>query len=264
MFFYLSKILDLFFSPHTWGLVFLAAVVPWRMRAARRWRRRRAFGIAALVMLVTFSSSPVANTMLWRLEHATTPTYRDDVTYDAVVLLGGVVDEEVTAESGQPSYNDNVERVIMTHRLLRDGKARNAIVSGATLDPKLAAFGEAVVLGRQLEDWGIAKDRIIIEDKALNTRENAVYAKEIARARGFERVLIVTSAFHMARAVECFAAVDMKVDTLSVDYRAREHANIGFERWLPRAQSLAESAAVLRELSGRAIYRLRGYGKAVR
>jgi uncharacterized SAM-binding protein YcdF (DUF218 family) len=263
VFFYLSKVLDLFLSPYTWGLVLLAAAVPWRVRAIRRWRRRRFFGIAALAVLLTLSAAPVANALLWRLEHSGTSTYRDDVTYDAIVLLGGIVDEEVTATSGQPSYNDNVERVVMTHRLLRDGKARFVIVSGGPMNPNRAAFGEAVVLGRQLEDWGIAKDRIILEDKARNTRENAVYTQQIARERGFERVLVVTSAFHMARAAECFAAVDMKVDTFSVDYRAHEHMAGELERWLPRAQSLAESAAVVRELSGRLVYRLQGYGKRV-
>ena len=99
----------------------------------------------------------------------------------------------------------------MTHRLLREGKARVVIASGEN--------PEAEVLGRQIEDWGISRDRIIVEGRARNTHENAVFSQEIARARGFERVLIVTSAFHMQRAAECFAAVGMKVDTLSVDYR---------------------------------------------
>ena len=212
--------------------------------------------------MVLASSSPVASSLGWSLEHASKSTYRDDVTYDAVVLLGGVVDEETTRLSGQPSYNENVERVVLTHKLLRDGKARVVIISGAAVDPKLPEFGEAAVLGRQLEDWGIAKDRIIIEDRARNTRENALYTQEIARARGLERVLIVTSAFHMPRAAECYAAVGMNVDTFAVDYRAHEHGG-GLAGWIPRASTLNTTSALLREIAGRWIYRVQGYGRPV-
>ncbi len=189
--------------------------------------------------------------MLWRLEHASTSTYDDTVVYDAVILLGGVVEEGPMKSSGQIAFNDNIERLIVTHRLLRDGKTRMAIASGET--------PEADVLAMQLADWGIAKDRIILESRSRNTRENALFTQAIARARGFDRVLIVTSAFHMPRAVECFAAVGMKVDTLAVDYRARPRIPLG--EWLPRAGSLATSTMVVREVAGRFIYRLQGYGR---
>jgi uncharacterized SAM-binding protein YcdF (DUF218 family) len=265
VFFLLSKLFDVFLSPFTWGVLLLASAVAWRARPVERLRarNRRIRGVLGLVVLLAASSLPISNALLWRLEHATTPTYRADVTYDAVVLLGGVVEEEPSAVSGQPSYNENVERVIMTHRLLRDGKARVAIVSGATENPKLAAHGEAVMLARQLEDWGIAKDRIVIEDRARNTHENALYAQQIARERGLGRVLIVTSAFHMVRAAECFAAVGMKVDTFAVDYRARQHAGSRLADWLPRATVLGASSSAMREILGRVIYRVQGYGKSV-
>lgn len=269
MFYLLSKLLDVLLSPLVWGLLLLAAAVPWRVRvharsARRGRRRRRLYGAAGLAVLLLASSPPIANALLWRLEHSAPSTYRADVTYDAVILLGGVVDEQATAASGQPSYNDNVERLIMTHRLLRDGNARIAIVSGAASSEEFAAYGESAVLARQLEDWGIAKERIISEDKARNTRENAVYTKEIARARGLSRVLVVTSAFHMPRAAECFAAVDMKVDTLGVDYRADPPAYLGLGKFLPRAHSLGITAMVVREIFGRVVYRVQGYGRPVR
>ncbi len=260
MFFFLSKVLDVLLTPYSWGLALCAAAVPWRGRAANGWKRRRAFGAAGLLLLLVASSTPFADGVQWSLEHSVTPTYEDAVTYDAVVLLGGVVDEEVTTVSGQPSYNDNVERLIMTHRLLRDGKARVAIVSGGTTNPKFAANGEAAALARQLTDWGIADERIVLESRALNTRENAVYTQEIARARGYERVLVVTSAFHMRRALECFNAVGMKVDVLPVDFRARRSPH-DLGQWLPRANALATTSAIFRETFGRFVYRARGYGK---
>jgi uncharacterized SAM-binding protein YcdF (DUF218 family) len=268
VFYLLSKLLDVFLSPLMWGALLLAAAVPWRDRkharsAGRTRRRRRICGAAGLLVLFVASSPPIANWFLWQLEHSARPTFRPDVTYDAVILLGGVVEEQATASSGQPSYNDNVERVVMTHKLLKDGNARVAIISGASSSPAFAAYGDSVVLAHQLEDWGIAKERIIGEDKAVNTRENALFTKKIARDRGLSRVLVVTSAFHMPRAAECFAAVDMDVDTLSVDYRADPPGYPGLGKFLPRAHSLGITASVVRELFGRLVYRVQGYGRRV-
>jgi uncharacterized SAM-binding protein YcdF (DUF218 family) len=266
VFYLLSKLLDVLLSPLVWGSVLLAAAVPWRDRkhsrfARRTRRRRRICGAVGLLVLFFASSPPIANALFWMLEHSATSTYRPDTTYDAVILLGGVGEEEAMKASGQPSYNDNVERLVMTHRLLRDGHARVAIVSGASSTPELAAYGDSVVLTQQLVDWGTAKERVIAEDRAMNTRENAVFTKAIATARGFERVLIVTSAFHMPRAAECYAAVDMNVDTLAVDFRADPIAYHGLGKFLPRAHSMAMTSAVVRELFGRWIYRMKGYGR---
>lgn len=268
MFYALSKLLDVFLSPLMWSALLFAFAIPWRdrkhARSARRVRRRRRVcGAAGLLVLFVTSSPPFANWLLWRLEHARPSTFRPDVTYDAVVLLGGVVEEQASAASGQSSYNDNVERLIATHRLLRDGNARIGIVTGASSSPAFAAYGDSVVLTRQLEDWGIAKERLVGEDKALNTRENALFTRQIARTRGLGRVLVVTSAFHMPRAAECFAAVDMNVDTLAVDYRSEPPASPTFGKLLPRAHSLGVTAAVVREVFGRVVYRVQGYGRPV-
>lgn len=261
MFFFLSKLLDVFLSPYTWGLLLLGAAVPWSVRAARRWRRRRIYGATGLALLLLCSLHPIANAIGYELEHSSTSTYRTDVTYDAVILLGGIVDEDVGAATNLPSLNDNVERLVVTYQLLRDDKARVVIISSGTINKKLAAYSETAVLARQLEGWGIAKERIIIEDRALNTRDNAVYSQQIARERGLERVVIVTSAFHMPRAAECFAAVGMTVDTLSVDYRAHPVAVGQLADWLPRSRELATTSGLLRELFGRLVYRAQGYGK---
>jgi uncharacterized SAM-binding protein YcdF (DUF218 family) len=258
VFFTLSKLLDVFLSPLTWGLILLAWAVPWRRpRAGRRWRRKRAFGLAGLLLLSVLGSGKVSNAILYRLEHATEPTYRPDVVYDAVILLGGVSDERVVAETGQPALNDNVERLTMTGRLLATGRARYVIISGAAMNPTLEAFSEARVLGDQLEEWGIDRGRILLETRARNTHENAVYSRQIALERGFSQLVVVTSAFHMRRAAECFASVGLPVDRLPVDYRASGSA----EGIFPRAQPLAESAMALREIAGLYVYRFQGYAR---
>jgi uncharacterized SAM-binding protein YcdF (DUF218 family) len=264
VFFFLSKLLDVLLSPYTWALVLVVFAVPWRRpRRPTDWKRRRLLGVTGVAVFVFFSLEPVSNRMLYRLEHATASTYRSDMVYDVVVLLGGVADGRVAVETGQPAYDDNVDRLVATHRLLADGRARFAIVSAAPESPELGAYGEARVLARQIADWGVDPSRVILEEQARNTHENALYSQRIVRERGFEKVLIVTSAFHMKRAEECFAAVGMKVDTFAVDYRAYGDSGFGSESWLPRAGFLADSTSTLREMAGLHIYRLQGYAKPV-
>jgi len=251
LFFFLSKLLDLLLGPLTWVLVLGALAVPWTRRRARRWKRARGFAIASLAIAFSFSLEPVSTGIQYSMAHDTPSTYRADVTYDAIILLGGLTDEDVTRETGQPAYNDNVERVVMTHRLLREGKARFVVPSGG--------MREAILMGEQLRDWGVEADRIVLEDQARNTRENAVFSAAIAKKRGWKKVLVVTSAFHMKRSAECFNAVDLDFDTYAVDYRATKRPHT----WLqPRAHSFAVSSSMLRELFGRFIYRLQGYSKA--
>jgi uncharacterized SAM-binding protein YcdF (DUF218 family) len=261
LFFILSKILDVFLEPLAWAVFFVVLSIPWRRRDTRRWRRRRAFAIAGLAVLLVCAFEPVSNGLLYGLERSETSTYRADTTYDVVVLLGGVADERIVFETGEPAYNENVERLTATYRLLREGKARHAIISGGAVDPKLDAYAEARVLAKQLVDWGIDPERVIVEAKAMNTHENAVFSKRIIDERGFKSVVVVTSAFHMRRSAECFVAVGLRdFDTLAVDYRAYGRS-YGVPPLLPRAHHLYVTTAIVREVAGRWIYRLQGYGK---
>jgi uncharacterized SAM-binding protein YcdF (DUF218 family) len=118
---------------------------------------------------------------------------------------------------------------------------------------------EAEYLRRQLVAWGIAPERVLLEDRALNTRENAVFTGVIVKARALKELLVVTSAFHLPRARGCFQAAGLEADYLPVDYRMRDPARD--PHWLPRASVLGETSAVIRERFGYLVYRAMGYAK---
>jgi uncharacterized SAM-binding protein YcdF (DUF218 family) len=254
VFFFLSKTLDTLLTPLCWSVVLIAISLGWRKPPARR----RLYAVAGLATLLLFSFEPFANALERALERSAARTYRDDVTYDAVILLGGAVDR--TAAPGQPAYNENVERLLVTYDLMRTKRARNAIISGGPLDPAVPSLVEADVLAQQLLDWGIPRDSVVVEPHARNTHENAVESQRIAREHGWTRLLVVTSAFHMSRALGCFRAIGLAVDTLPVDYRAYDPARFSGS-WLPRAGYLDRSTMVLREWFGHGIYWLRGYAR---
>lgn len=259
MFFVLSKLLDVLLSPLCWALFLFALAIPWRVRSARRGRRRRrAFGIAAFAIVLVFSCPSVSNAITGYTESGAVTTYRPDVVYDTVIVLGGMGDENIWKTKGEPAWNDNVERILVAQRLLVEGKAKTAIVSGGPMNAAFAEWSEAKQLALQLRRSGIADDRILVEDRALNTRDNAVYSAELARAHGFRRILAITSAFHVPRAAAAFQKVGLDVDWLPVDWRT-DSRGLELGRLLPRAGALSQSTAMLRELFGRLVYKLTGY-----
>ncbi len=259
MFFFLSKVLDFFLAPLTWSLAcFLAGLLVFALRKERRRLIAGLWGLGLLNLFV-FSQGAVANALLRSLEDETS-TLKPGVTYDAVILLGGVVSVFADQPEGKRSYNDNVERLLAVYDLLRTDQAKVAVITGGSPDPKRLESKEAPTQRDQLVDWGIAPERLIVESKARNTYENAVETKALVQANGWKSVLIVTSAFHMGRTRGCFRAVELEVDTLVVDRRSSAPGAVEHSL-LPRATALDGSTDALRERAGRFIYRLRGYAR---
>ncbi len=255
VFFFLSKVLDIAIDPLWWGTVpILVGVV----LLARARRRRLALTLVSggLGVLILATLPAVSNGLWASLEAGAVSTMQPGVTYDAVVLLGGAVTPQGSLPES-PAWNDNIERLLEVRELLLGGRARVAIVSGGRLGGGLRT--EAEYLGEALLALGVPKDQVIIEPRANNTRENATESKKLLDALGAKKVLLVTSAFHVPRAVGCFRAAGVEADMLPVDYRMRapeldtHHA--------PRGEYLSQTARALREWLGRAVYRVLGYTK---
>jgi hypothetical protein len=88
LFFILSKTLDVLLSPLSWALLVLLAGIIRRRSAIPLWAPLSAIGI-----LLFFSVEPVSNALLRRVEISAQRTERRGTTYDAVVLLGGIVED---------------------------------------------------------------------------------------------------------------------------------------------------------------------------
>jgi uncharacterized SAM-binding protein YcdF (DUF218 family) len=228
-----SKTLDLFVEPLFWGIcmLFWCAAVLWRSR------RRSAVSAATIGSLLWLASSNAVAMGLWtRLESGVAAKATRSEPYDAVIVLGGAVDEAPTwrrmTERGLTfdtlqelhgydiSMNENAERLTAAWEVTRSGAARQVLLSGGSWFPSSIAPPESVLASRLLQAWGIAESRIVLETESRNTRENADYTKRIADARGWKSLLLVTSAFHMPRAEKEFERAGLSVDTLPVDFRA--------------------------------------------
>ncbi len=252
MFFVLSKLLDVALEPLTHALLLSLGA---GLMARRRPRVSVALAVSAVSLLVFFSCPAVAAVLARWAEEDVQSTQRPGV-YDAVVFLGGAVDYGGLDDGELVPFGDNVERVHATLAVLRAGQARVAVLSGT--GPK-GKPSEAALVARQLETWGVSRERLLLDETSVNTKENAVNVAALARKHALSSLLLVTSAAHMARARECFWAAGLSPDLLPVDRRAAMEGPAAF--W-PRASALATTTRVLRELFGRRLYRWNGYGRA--
>lgn len=252
MFLTLSKLLDLLVAPLTWALVLALAAALARSRPARA----TALAAGAAAVLYLFSIEPVATALMAAVEAPARSTYRPEVIYDAVIVLSGEVDAAAARRSGRLELTAGADRLVAAYELLRGGHARVALLSGGSAFPVPGEWSEAELVASTLRGWGIASDRLVVEGASRNTRENAVEAARLAEARGWRSLVLVTSAFHMRRALGCFRQVGLSPDALPVDTRAGDGRG---QSWLPRTSALDQSTEALREWTGRLVYWAMGY-----
>jgi uncharacterized SAM-binding protein YcdF (DUF218 family) len=251
----LSKLLDLAVAPLTWALAMLVLAIA----ARRRPRVSAALTLAANAVLFVFSSEPVASRILRLAERSAVRSDQPGVTYEAVIVLGGAIDPAPTRALHALELTGAAERLTVGFEVFRSGHARNVLLSGGVVWPVPGDLPESEWEARKLVEWGVPADRIVAEPRSRNTRENAVEVARIVRERGWGRLLLVTSAAHMPRALGCFRRAGLTPDALPVDYRGGDGRGEG---WLPRAGALSSSTDAIHELVGRIVYRLVGYSQA--
>ena len=175
-----------------------------------RWRRlgRILVLLAALDGLVT-TILPVGGWILADLENRF-PAIPPPDRVDGIVVLGGALVPHLSAKRRQPAINDAGERLFALARLLRLYPGAKVVYTGGEVD-----------WTREVLAWIGDADRISFEGTSSSTREDALRARELARPAEGERWLLVTSAYHMPRAVAVFRAIGWRIIPYPVDYRTR-------------------------------------------
>ena len=177
---------------------------------------------------------------------------------DAVVVLGGAMD------AGPPGYpypnlGPAADRVWQAARLYHAGKAGRLVLSGGGVEWQgERVFTEAEAMRTLLSDLGVPESALVIENQSRSTRENALFSAELLHRLGLTRVLLVTSALHMPRALATFRAAGVAVMPAPTDFEVMpEPAHL--LRWLPDAAALADSTRAIKEYLGLWMYRWRGW-----
>lgn len=122
------------------------------------------------------------------------------------------------------------------------------IVSG--VGPEADPGASAAAMADALVNAGVPRDRVWLEPRATNTRENARYSVELGRARGITRFVVVTTALHIPRSLREFRRAGVDAGVAPVEYLGATFG--GVTAWLPTAHSLSRTQQFVHELLGMA------------
>ncbi len=186
--------------------------------------------------LYIFSVEPVKDALYKPLE-GKYPVPKE-IEGDVLVVLGG------GAYSTGILKEDSMKR-LLTAFILHKKYGLPIVLSGGS---PIGNLPEAEIMKQLLEELGVDKRKIITDVKSRNTMENALYVKEIAQKHGFEKIVLVTSAYHMPRAVEVYKKVGIEVLPYPTDFKQDKKYTL--YSLLPRATVLSDSYKALREYLG--------------
>ena len=289
--FLLSKLLPLALYPL--GLALLLQILGLLGRQ-RRWRN--GCGAAGVALLWLAAMPLVSRQLVWGLEEQASRLTPEPIPRaDAVLVLGGGL-RPAQAPRRSVEVGEAGDRLLMGVDLLRRGRApwlvvsggRVAFTAGAKADhparpsrrkrpggatpktplPDQTLPSEAASATRLALWLGVPAARILRSDTPRNTAEEATAIARLARQRGWNSLLLVTSATHLPRALATFERLTpLRIIPVACDYQlparelyGRPTAASLLLSLLPDADALATSTTSIKEHLGLLIYRLRGWG----
>ena len=191
-----------------------------------RFRKRRAVvcgGLAVVLFLLQATALPTR--LLAGLESKAIVTEAPANGFDAVVVLGG----GWSPSAGNPlalEANDAFDRLLYGVKLMRAPSRRPdkfLVIGGGGLDRNnLPIHPTDSEVGKQwVENLGLVPaNKIIALPACKNTRDEARRVADLARKHGWKDIMLVTSAWHMPRALHTFQQAGVPVVPFPADFRA--------------------------------------------
>ena len=186
-------------------------------------RRKRRAGVIALassvILLILLGLSPISNVMLLALSERFEIWRYDGRAPDGIIVLGGAIDSDMSAARRVLEVDSSADRIFAMLDLARRYPTTKIVFSGGSGNLIQQSVAEAPFAGRLLDELGLSNGRVVLESNSRTTDENASETRKLATPQPGERWLLVTSAFHMPRAVAAFRRVGFDVEAYPVDFR---------------------------------------------
>jgi uncharacterized SAM-binding protein YcdF (DUF218 family) len=262
MFIYLSKFIPPFIYPLGLACLLLLA----GLLLYRRLRWQRASLVLALALLLLGGNHWVANELMRSLEWRYLPA-QDIPPAAVIVVLGGGT---LSASYPRPTVEVNGagDRVLYAAWLYQHGKAPYLLLSGGRIDWLSDQPSPADDMATLLEQMGVPRSAMWLETQSRNTYENALYSQKILQAKGIQRIILVTSAWHMPRAVGVFEHMGLQVIpaptdfTVTRDETPSDQPTLALKTLmdlLPSVENLSNTSKAMKEYLGILAYHLRGW-----
>lgn len=269
--FLLTKLLPLLLYPLGLAITLQTIAI---LNNRRRWSPWCACG--ALVIITLPAMPIVSDQLVWSLEERSAALTPNPIPKaDAILVLGGGL-KPALAPRAAVEVSEAGDRLLTGLRLFRQNKAALLITSGAQVsfnsnDP---ALPEALSARNLAIELGIPAKNILTNPNSRTTAEETKAIAKLGKQKGWQRILLVTSAIHMPRALASFnkhvstnpgAQQAIEVVPVSCDYQLPSKQNRGslslaggLEKLVPDAKDLYLSSLVIKEYLGLFIYQLKG------
>ena len=218
MFYSVSKIAWFFATPS--NLLISLVLLGLLLALVRRFRTfGLRLGLIATLATIGLGLLPVATYILAPLEERFPPFRDDGGRIDGIILLGGAVEASDSAARGTVVANEAAERVLDTIQLAHRYPQARILISGGGGTVFGDGTAEAPIIADFLKSLGVDPGRIVVEERSRTTYENAAFSRDVVSPKEGERWLLVTSAWHMPRAVGVFRKAGFSVTPYPVDFR---------------------------------------------
>ncbi|MEW6436639.1 MAG: YdcF family protein [Pseudomonadota bacterium] len=216
MFFVASKLLWVFADP--FSVIMLPGLVGLVLCLTRFARLGRRLCVVTVLLLAIACFSPLGGIFLRPLEDRFPLPGKDLPAPSGIIVLGGALDEDLTAARHEPILMPLGDRVVAGAVLARRFPAARLIFTGGSSSLRPTGADEATGVRELWTGLGVDPARMTFETRSRNTWENALFTRALIKPKPGESFLLVTSAWHMPRAMGIFRRLGYKVVAYPTDY----------------------------------------------
>jgi len=248
MFFILSKLFTFLFLPFTWVTI----LIVWHFFTKSEQKKKILLIISAIIYFI-FTNTILLNTFvkIWDIAPAQIAPEKE---YSCAILLGGYTGID---DAGNGCFSISADRFFKTLQLYREGKVEHILLSGGNGSLIINSFNEADWAKDQLLKSGIPASAILIDSNSRNTFENAEFSKKVLDSvKLMPPYVLVTSAFHMRRALWIFKKLGMDVIPFSSNDIIDENRSNTFMDFLPNIHTMDIWPFYIKEVIGFYIYKV--------
>ena len=242
---YLHKFLPIFLSP-----IFLVIMV---VIYGLVMEKKRPI-IVAISLFYIFSTPLISDRIFYLMENSIQkPTLNELPKVEAIVVLSGMISYVKAGTFSGNEWSDP-DRFFNGIDLIRENKADLLIFTEAVLPWSRSKIAEGSFLKMRALDLGIDNDKILVTEKVQNTSDEAIAVLKVLKNVDL-KIILVTSAFHMPRALSLFEGQGFKVIPFPVDYKVTER-DLTVMDFFPSSSGLSKTSIATREILGRTYYKL--------
>ncbi len=226
--------------------IFIIAFFILTFKMLKQRHKYSALFLAVTVPFYLFSTPLVSNMLIRSLEAKYVPPSK--VSGDVIVMLGGGATLDTPNVYGKGHLSGSAANRLLTTVTLQRMLNLPVIISGGQVYDYSGC--EAEIASNIIKGLGVSEEMIIIENKSLNTTQNAQYTKTLLNIHEFKQPILVTSAMHMPRSVFQFNKLGIIVTPYPSDYLINVNGKLKLSLIWPNASSLEGSQQALKEYLG--------------